>query len=131
MTAYYLDASAALKLVVHEEGSAALRAWTQAHTPRFVASELMRVEVLRACRRHSSKALARARDVVDSVTLASLTTDVCIDAAGIDPAIIRTLDALHIATALAFGDDLEGVVTYDSRMADACRVYGLRVIAPQ
>ena len=43
---------------------------------------------------------------------------------------MRSLDAVHIATALAIGDDLEGVVTYDQRMADGCRIYGLPVIAP-
>lgn len=130
MKGYYLDASAAIKLVVAEAESQALRAWITEQGPALVASELLRVEVLRTCRRHSQQALARAREVIDSVTVVSMTTDICIDAAGIDPAVMRSLDAVHIATALAIGDDLEGVVTYDQRMADGCRMYGLPIVAP-
>ena len=130
MKSYYLDTSVATKLVVEEPGSEALSAWIKDQGPSFVASELLRVELLRACRRHSPDALARAREVIDSATLMSVTTDICIDAAGIDPAVVRSLDAVHIATALAIGDDLKGVVTYDQRMADGCRIYGLPVVAP-
>lgn len=130
MKSYYLDTSVATKLVVEEPGSEALSAWIKDQGPSFVASELLRVELLRACRRHSPDAMARAREVIDSATLMSVTTDICIDAAGIDPAVVRSLDAVHIATALAIGDDLKGVVTYDQRMADGCRIYGLPVVAP-
>ena len=130
MKSYYLDTSAATKLVVEEPGSEALSAWIKDQGPSFVASELLRVELLRAGRRHSPDAMARAREVIDSATLMSVTTDICIDAAGIDPAVVRSLDAVHIATALAIGDDLKGVVTYDQRMADGCRIYGLPVVAP-
>lgn len=130
MKSYYLDTSVATKLVVEEPGSEALSAWIKDQGPSFVASELLRVELLRACRRHSLDAMARAREVIDSATLMSVTTDICIDAAGIDPAVVRSLDAVHIATALAIGDDLKGVVTYDQRMADGCRIYGLPVVAP-
>lgn len=130
MKGYYLDTSAATKLVVDEAESEALSAWIEEQGPAFVASELLRVELLRACRRHSPDAMTRAREVIDSAILMSVTTDICIDAAGIDPGVIRSLDAVHIATALAIGDDLEAVVTYDQRMADGCRIYGLPVVAP-
>lgn len=130
MKAYYLDTSAATKLVVEEAESEALSAWIEDEGPAFVASELLRVEVLRTCRRHSPEALTRAREVIDSVILMSVTTDICIDAAGVDPAVVRSLDAVHIATALAIGDDLKAVVTYDLRMAEGCRIYGLPVVAP-
>ena len=53
MTAYYLDSSAAVKLVVAEPGSAELLEWIRREDPDLVSSELMRAEVLRACRRHS------------------------------------------------------------------------------
>jgi predicted nucleic acid-binding protein len=43
---------------------------------------------------------------------------------------MRTLDALHLAIALSLGDDLDGLVTYDSRMADAARRHGVTVIGP-
>lgn len=50
-------------------------------------------------------------------------------AAALKPEHLRTLDAIHVATALDFGD-LEGVVTYDRRMAEAARANGLTVLAP-
>ncbi len=58
--------------------------------------------------------------------------DRMLDAAGVlEPAILRTLDAIHVATALSIGDDLEAVVTYDDRMADAARLLGLPTTSPR
>ena len=128
MTAYYLDSSAAVKLVVAEPGSAELLEWIRREDPDLVSSELMRAEVLRACRRHSPDALAAGRDTMDAVTLIELGRDVVMSSAFIDPPESRTLDALHIATALSLGDDLAGVLTYDDRFADDCRAYGLRIV---
>ena len=47
-----------------------------------------------------------------------------------NPGILRTLDALHLAAALLAGDDLEAVVTYDRRLADAAALHGVPVLAP-
>ena len=128
MTAYYLDSSAAVKLVVAEPGSAELLAWIRREDPDFVSSELMRAEVLRACRRYSPDAIAAARDMLDAVTLIAIGREIVASATFLDPADMRTLDALHIATALSLGDDLAGVLTYDDRFADGCRAYGLRMV---
>jgi predicted nucleic acid-binding protein len=55
-----------------------------------------------------------------------------LDAAGfLDWPRLRSLDAIHLATALALGDDLDAIMTYDQRMADAARGFGLRVEAPR
>lgn len=51
-------------------------------------------------------------------------------AAELDPAVLRSLDAVHLAAAWRLGDDLEGIVTDDDRMADAAAVLGLRVLSP-
>ena len=130
MTTFYLDSSAAVKLIVEESGSGALRRWIAAEDPDFVSSDLLRVEVLRATRRHSPEAVAAAREVLLAVTLLPLTADLCQDAGMIDPAVLRSLDALHLAAALSLGDDLTAVITYDEGLAQGCRAYGLAVVAP-
>lgn len=130
MTTFYLDSSAAVKLIVEESGSGALRRWIAAEDPDFVSSDLLRVEVLRATRRHSPEAVAAAREVLQAVTLLPLTADLCQDAGMVDPAVLRSLDALHLAAALSLGDDLTAVITYDEGLAQGCRAYGLAVVAP-
>lgn len=48
----------------------------------------------------------------------------------IDGAVLRSLDAIHLAAALALGSDLGDLVTYDFRMSEAARSLGLAVVAP-
>ncbi len=128
---YYLDTSAFVKLVVAEEDSAALRAWALDPGVRLVASDLLRTEALRAARRHSPAALLQTRALLEAMTLMVVTANVCERAAELDPMILRNLDALHLASALALGDDLQAVVTYDDRLAQACAAHGVPVIAPR
>ena len=130
MSAYYLDTSAAVRLVVDESGSRVLRSWIDREDPDFVSSDLLRVELLRVCRRHSPDAIAAARVYLDAVSLMPLTTELCQRASEIDPSVMRSLDALHVASALVLGDELRGVLTYDERLADGCRAYGLPVLSP-
>ena len=129
--AYYLDTSAFLKLVVSEAESRGLRKWATADGMVLVASDLLRTEALRAARRHSPAALLQARTLLDGVALMALTPDICERAAELDPSILRSLDALHLASALALGDDLHAVVTYDERLAAACAAHGVAVLAPK
>lgn len=128
--AHYLDTSAFLKLVVRERGSAALRRWVQESERELFASDLLRVESLRAARRHSTDAVAAVRAALRSVTLVALAPSICEHAADLDPVILRSLDALHLATALAVGDDLEAIVTYDERMIAAAGLLGLTTTSP-
>lgn len=128
--AHYLDTSAFLKLVVTEDGSAAMRTWATGDAVQLVASDLLRTEALRAARRHSSAALLQARLLLDAVHLLAITADICDRAAELDPSILRSLDALHLASALMLGDELESVVTYDERLAAACATHGIAVLAP-
>lgn len=51
-------------------------------------------------------------------------------AAAVDPATLRSLDAIHLATALSLGAELDAFVTYDARLADAARAAGITVVAP-
>lgn len=130
MTARYLDSSAFVKLVVVETESEALRAYLDEGTGRFIASALLRTEALRAVRHLGPDALELVRDGLRRVDLIGV-DDRILDVAGsLEPSILRTLDAIHLATALFVGDDLDAIVSYDSRMIDAARSLGLKVASP-
>lgn len=126
--AWYLDTSAAVKLVIAEPESAALRTWLNGR--ELVASDLVRVELLRAVRHHSPSCRLQARAVLEAVNLVRITPSVCDLAAELDPVVLRSLDAIHCATAISLGQDLEGVVAYDERLTQACRALGLSVESP-
>jgi uncharacterized protein len=128
--AHYLDTSALTKLVVAEPETAALRAWLDAAERVPLASNLVRTELLRAVRRGAPDRVLQARAVLDSITLVQITTPIFEQAGRLDPTSLRSLDALHLATALDLGDDLDGLVTYDGRLAEAARLNGVPVTAP-
>ena len=127
---YYVDTSAAVKLVVKERETTRLLAWMREHDGNLVSSDLTRTELLRATRRAAPDRLVQARAVLDGLTLLTLPTERFEQAAAIDPHGLRSLDALHLAAAMALGDDLEGIVTYDDRLADAAGAQGVTVLAP-
>jgi predicted nucleic acid-binding protein len=128
--AFYLDTSAAVKLVVHERETTALAKWCAQSGRALVSTDLTRTELLRTTRRVSPGHLAQARLVLESLTLLTLTSELCERAADLEPETLRGLDALHLAGALALGDELEGIVTYDERLADAAMAQGVAVVAP-
>ena len=127
--AVYLDSSSLVKLVVREPESGALARFLRREKER-VSSALARVEVVRAVRAHGSGAVARATSVLARVHLLRVDDDVLADAAALDPPVLRSLDAIHLASARALGSELEGIVTYDTRMAEAARLLGISVFAP-
>lgn len=128
--AHYLDTSALAKLVVAEEETAALRSWLSAEERSPVSCDLSRAELMRAVRRAVPDRVVRARAVLDSITLIDLPTPLFEDAGRLDPTMLRTLDAIHLAAALDLGDDLQAIVTYDARLADAALANGVVVLAP-
>ena len=131
MSALYLDSSAFVKLVAEEEESAAVRTFLSAHSARRVSSALLRTEALRAVRHLGPDALATVREGLRRVDLIGI-DDRTLDAAGtLEPQVLRTLDAIHLATAMAVGDDLESIVTYDERMVEAARLIGLPTVSPR
>ncbi len=127
---HYLDTSALVKLVVAEPESAAMWEWMHAPARVAVTSDLARTELLRATRRVDGDLVVRARLVLDVVTMVQIPTSVFHAAGRLDPVPLRSLDALHIATALELGDGLVGLVTYDDRLAAAARANGIPVDAP-
>jgi predicted nucleic acid-binding protein len=131
VTLIYLDSSALVKLVVAEPESGALiellRTW-----PARVSSALALTEVPRALRRAGFGAAERrrARQVLARVNLVDVDRPILATAAALDPPALRTLDAIHVATALAVREDLVGMVTYDLRLAAAAGAAHLDVLAP-
>jgi predicted nucleic acid-binding protein len=127
----YLDSSALVKLVVKERESDALRAWTALH-PATVTSAMSVTEVRRAVGRLTPRAglSDRARLVLDGIALLGLDQDILEKAAALGPAELRTLDAIHIASALALGKDLLAFVTYDERQSVGARKAGLPLAKP-
>jgi len=109
----YLDSSAIVKLVQREAESAALRRYLrrQRSDGRFT-STLARVEVVRAVSAGGPEAIALARRQVDRFDQVSVDRDL-LDAAALLPAVARSLDAIHLASAQLAGPDLRAVVTYD------------------
>ena len=127
----YLDSSALVKLVLPEPETEALLDLIQLW-PERVSSLLARVEVPRAVRRAGEErtTLQRAEEVVARVGLLRIDARVLSAAARLEPRELRTLDAIHLATALSMGEQLGAVVAYDSRLAQAAEHQGMPVLAP-
>ena len=127
---FYIDTSAAVKLVVAERGTRALRGWLASRDGKIASSDLLRTELLRATRRAAPEQMVQARAVLDSLVLLTLSSAVFERAAMLEPDLLRSLDSLHLAAALELGDELQGMVTYDRRLAEGAQVLGIRVVAP-
>lgn len=128
--AFYLDTSALVKLVVAEPETDALLTWIDRTQGELVSSDLCRTELLRAVRRAAPELTLRSREVLDALTLIGVTTQLFEEAARLDPPGLRTLDAIHLAVALDLGDELESMVTYDERLAEAAAAYGVAIAGP-
>lgn len=126
----YLDASALVKLILAEPESDLLRRYLSAG-PRGLSSRVAVVEVHRAVQRQSEVEAGEQVDaVLARVALIELDESIARLAARVHPSALRTLDAIHLASALAVGEELEAFVTYDDRLADAAQGAGLAVTSP-
>ena len=128
--ATYLDSSAIVKLAVREPESLALRRYLRRRAP-LISSALARTEVLRALLPAGDEALSRGRAVLQRIDLVRV-NDRILNAAGVlRPVELRSLDAIHLATARELGETLRSIVTYDDRMATAVRLLGFRLYQPR
>jgi predicted nucleic acid-binding protein len=125
----YVDSSALVKLAVRERESQALRRYLARRKP-LVSSGLARVEVARALMSLGEQALHRGDEVLARIDIMRISDRVLTGASAILPVALRSLDAIHLATAQQFGSELREVVTYDQRMADAAQALGWRVAQP-
>jgi uncharacterized protein len=120
-----------MKLVRREAETDALRGWLAARPAvPAVTSELGRLEVLRAARRAGGAAVGEARAVTGDVDLVPLDRAAQDLAAEVGDPSLRTLDALHLASALLLGDAVSAFVAYDLRLIDAARAARLPVASP-
>lgn len=127
----YIDSSALLKLVLSEPESAAL-AQALSRWPDRVSSVLLPIECRRIVLRAGNPAevVEKLEQELGSVTLIRLEEPIRKLAGTIGPPRLRSLDAIHLASALSIGDYPEAFVTYDERLAEAAREAGLNVLMP-
>lgn len=135
MPVFYADSSALVKLVREEAESVALRAYFEG--AGLVSSELVLAEIPRAVHRAAmsdpglplDQLLERAGEVVDSLALRALDRSLLAAAGALAEPALRTLDAIHVASAVDL-HPVDAFVTYDERQAAAARLAGLRTMAP-
>jgi len=125
----YLDTSAFVKLLTAEAESEALRRFLRAQ-PTQVSSTLLDVEAHRVAARLGTVAAARTAQLLAGIALTPITPEVRSLARTIPPLSLRSLDAIHLATAVALGPDLGVFVAYDRRLLDAAADAGLTVASP-
>jgi uncharacterized protein len=101
-----------------------------AEWPGFVSSTLLAVEAIRACARFGIAYADEARAWLEGVALLPIDDLVLDEATSLEPPALRSLDALHLATALSIRDDLGAFITYDDRLGEAAAECGLEVLAP-
>lgn len=126
----YLDTSAAVKLLMTEPESAALRRWLRRRPVRASAA-LLRVELVRVVRRAGlPRLIPETRRLIAGVHLIRLDDALLDRAADLDPTDLRSLDSIHLAAAASLGDDLAAVVSYDDRLLAAAASLGLPTATP-
>jgi predicted nucleic acid-binding protein len=131
LTSAYIDTSAAAKLLVLEPDSDAMATWVQQAADTctdLVSSLLLETELRRFALRHGIEQ-SSASEVLGGIALAELPPSLFLEAGLFSETTLRTLDALHLASAIRL--EVDELITYDVRLADAARALGLRVTAPQ
>jgi predicted nucleic acid-binding protein len=127
----YLDSAAVVKLAHAEPESAALRGWLddRAEIP-WISSVLTEIESFRALARYAPEAASRLPAVLDQIDLIDLDQRIRILARTVTPAMVHSLDAIHLGTALRSRSSLTSFVTYDKRLLDAAQAAGLPIDSP-
>lgn len=127
----YLDSAAVVKLVHAEAESQALRDWLDERADTgWTSSTLLEIESFRALARYAPDAVTRLHPVLDLIDLVELEPSIRILAQTIRPVTVRSLDTIHLATALRIRTHLTSFVTYDKRLAEAATHAGLAVEMP-
>lgn len=126
----YVDSSAIVKLVIAEPESKALRRYVLRHRP-LVSSALARTEVARALLSSGQEAMARGHDALRRIELLRVNDRVLSEAGRMPPLELRSLDAIHLASAKQLGSAVSAIITYDERMAEAARAIGWTVTSPR
>ncbi|HEV7769415.1 MAG TPA: type II toxin-antitoxin system VapC family toxin [Solirubrobacterales bacterium] len=126
----YVDTSAFLKLLGSEPESALVVEAIDSTWPHLVASEILAVESFRAALLLGGEAPAEVTRLLNLVALQPLSREIRDSACRIAPPRLRTLDAIHLATAISLDRRIGAIFTYDKRLAEASADAGLQVLAP-
>ena len=125
----YVDASAFVKLFLLERESEALSVATDSW--QLASSALLEVEAVLAVRRRKPDAETTVRAMLQGLELIDIDADIRRAAAGVANPHLRSLDAIHVATALSLGDHCGTFFAYDQRLIAAAQAHGLTVTVPQ
>ena len=128
MKRWYLDTSAAMKLIKRESESTALTERLRADRPDLISALLLETELRRAVHRHELLTQEAVSTFLATLTIYDMPPSLYSEAGLIGGPDLRSLDALHVCAALRCG--ATAIVTYDKRMGRAAAVVGLPVISP-
>jgi predicted nucleic acid-binding protein len=132
MNLYYIDTSAAFKLLAAEEHAEAFLAFYRDHrNDEWISSDLLRIEVTRTVTRHWRALIPDAQRLLDAFEYIQIDEEV-VRTAMVEPdPLLRSLDAIHLATARLLGKELTALLTYDDRLAKAAADAGIPVHTPR
>lgn len=132
MSLYYADTSAVIKLLAEESHSRAFAAFYDGHTDKeWVSSALLRIELTRVVTRAMPVLLPDARDLLSAFSYIAIDNDVVEGAMNEPDRGLRSLDAIHLATARILSEDLSAIVSYDERLLKAAADAGLSTESPR
>src|SRR3984957_775748 len=131
MALYYLDTSAAFKLLAAEEHAEAFLGFYREHrSDSWISSDLLRIEVSRIVARNWPALIPDAQRLLDAFEYVQIDEDVVRSAIVEPDRMLRSLDAIHLATARLLDPELTALLTYDDRLAKAAADAGIPVLAP-
>jgi predicted nucleic acid-binding protein len=127
----YFDTSALMKLVVTEDETAALEAWLDDHPEQpWATSDLTRVELLRGVMRRQPMALLQAQQLITRMVRVPLSDGILLYASTCQPPLLRSLDAIHLASVMEFRKEIDWMVVYDKRLLEVANLNGINVASP-
>ena len=128
--AFVVDSSAIVKLIVDEPKSQSFGTWLKDCKQDLFVSEIAHTEVARAVLRVDSRLTPQLKTVFERFGTIRVSSQILTVASVLNPSTLRTLDAIHLASCLILGDDLNGFVTYDDAQSEAAIQNGIKVVAP-
>ena len=132
MSLYYADTSAVIKLLAEETDSKAFAAFYDAHSDaEWVSSALLRIELTRAVARAMPALLPDARELLLAFSCIAIDDDIVEGVMNEPDRGLRSLDAIHLATARILAPELDALVTYDDRLLKAATDAGLVTVSPR
>lgn len=124
---WYIETSAAAKLIILEAETAALRRDLKDNNVAAVSSDLLETELRRVALRQGVPQ-SDVEDVLDAIDIAEIPRSVYRRAGLLPPPGLRSLDALHLAAALH--QNAVGIYAYDGRIIEAAKIFGFEVRSP-